>query len=108
MASNTVPSSNGPDTTFSHNRGDKLCWAYTRDKTLIRNLDKLLQQGAPGLSCLSADKSGAKEYVFPRSWLKIKPPRELTEEQRAELRERAIRNLTKHKSTTAPTTAQTE
>ena len=43
--------------------------------------------------CLLHEDEHAKKYRCPKSWVKVQMPRQLTEEQRQKLRERALKTL---------------
>ena len=77
------------ETIFSYNQAEENCHCYTCDQSLIRKLDKLCQKDSRVTEGKSGD--GYKEYNFPKKWLSVKLPRQLTEEKRAELRNRAMK-----------------
>lgn len=47
--------------------------------------------------CLVNSHEEFDEYIIPKSWIKIHPPRQYSEEQRQKLAERARENLAKKK-----------
>ena len=83
------------ETIFSYNQAEENCHCYTCDQSLIRKLDELCQKD----SRITEEKSGDgyKEYNFPKKWVKIRPPRVLTEEQKQVIRDRFAANRNKSK-----------
>ena len=63
--------------------------------TLMKQLDSLLDK----YSDIAVKSQGKeyKEYIFPKKWVKIRPPRILTEEQKQVIRDRFAANRNKSK-----------
>ena len=79
------------ETTINYNQDDKTATCYTCDMALIRRLDKLCDVSSE--IAVSKTDDYSKTYIFPKKWVKIKKPRELSDEKRAELAERARKNF---------------
>lgn len=71
------------ETIFNYNQEEKTASCYTCDAALIRKLDRLIEKGEA--ITVSREGDGWKEYLFPKSWLKVRPPRKLSDEQRENL-----------------------
>lgn len=74
------------ETIFNYNQEEKTASCYTHDPALIRKLDRLCEKDEAITVC--RDGEGWKEYTFPKSWLKVRPPRQLSDEQRQNLANR--------------------
>lgn len=74
------------ETIFNYNQEEKTASCFTCDPALIRKLDRLCEKDEA--ITVSREGDGCKEYTFPKSWLKVRPPRQLSDEQRQELAER--------------------
>lgn len=74
------------ETIFNYNQEEKTASCYTCDPALIRKLDRLIENGEA--ITVTRDGDGWREYKFPKSWLKVRPPRKLSDEQRQELANR--------------------
>ena len=74
------------ETIFNYNQEEKTASCYTHDSALIRKLDRLCLSNEAITVCREGE--GWKEYNFPKSWLKVRPPRQLSDEKRAELANR--------------------
>lgn len=79
------------ETIFAYNQEEKTATVYTCDKALIRRLDKLCLLNTEITATKTDDVS--KTYLFPKKWIKVKTPRKLSEENRAKLKENALKNL---------------
>ena len=79
------------ETTINYNQDDKTATCYTCDRALIRRLDKLCDVSSE--IAVSKTDDYSKTNIFPKKWVKIKKPRELSDEKRAELAERARKNF---------------
>lgn len=74
------------ETIFNYNQEEKTASCYTCDAALIHKLDRLIEKGEA--ITVSREGDGWKEYLFPKSWLKVRPPRKLSDEQRENLANR--------------------
>ena len=73
------------ETIFNFNEGEKEASIYTFNPALKRKLENLAQERPdeckPAGSWCPPD---AVEYLIPKSWIKIRPTRIMTDEQKAE------------------------
>lgn len=72
------------ETTIGWSDADSTATIYTYDKRLINRLGKL------GVE-IHRDENGAVFADIPKTWIKVNPPRQLSEEQKAVLTERMAR-----------------
>ena len=84
------------ETIINYNQEEDLCHCYTHDPRLMRKLDDFAQKS----SVITVVKKGEDfgEYTYPKKWVKVRFPRELSEEKRKLLSEQAKRNLGRGKS----------
>lgn len=75
------------ETIYNYNQEEPLASCYTVDKVLIRRLDELARKHKE-ITVLRADE-GIREYTFPKKWLKVRAPKELSDEQRESMAKRA-------------------
>ena len=75
------------ETIINFNEAATTASVYTHNKALIRKLDKLSHE-RPGDCHRQRTDSDGKSVVFtvPKSWVKVSPPRRLTEAQKEQLR----------------------
>ncbi len=72
------------ETIISYNEGEKAASVYTHSKALRRKLDKLAQERPDECRLTATFFDGqAVEYEIPKGWVKISPPRALSEAQRS-------------------------
>ena len=79
------------ETIFLFNEEEKTASVYTFNKSLQRKLQVLAKE-RPEECYLEQPQNaldGAVEYIIPKKWIKIRASRILSEEQKAELSERA-------------------
>ena len=78
------------ETIINFNEGEKNASIYTHNKVLRRKLQQLAEE-KPGECCLMATSHNgeAADFIIPKAWIKIKPPRVASEAQRAASREAA-------------------
>ena len=79
------------ETIYNYNQEEPLASCYTMDKALIRRMDALAQKHKEITVIKSSE--GLREYTFPKKWIKVKIPRQLSDEKRQELKNRALRNF---------------
>lgn len=79
------------ETVIRYDNANGMAVCYTYDKSLIRKLDAFCEKSTE----ISRTKSGEdfSEYTFPKTWLRVKMPRQLSDEQREILAERARKNF---------------
>lgn len=79
------------ETIINYNQEEKLASCYTMDPALIRKLDKMCDLSSEITVSKSTDN--CKTYTFPKKWLRVKMPRQLSEETREKLAKRARTNF---------------
>jgi hypothetical protein len=75
------------ETIINYNQEEKTCSCYTMDAALIRKLDKLCQVSKE--ITLATQTEDSKTYNFPKKWLKVRMPKQLTDEQREKMAQNA-------------------
>ena len=75
------------ETIYNYNQEEPLASCYTRDKSLIRRLDTLAEKHKE-ITVVRACE-GVREYTFPKKWIKVRAPKELSDEQREKMAKRA-------------------
>lgn len=79
------------ETTINYNQEELTAVVCTHDPALIRKLDKLSLSSSEIL--VIKEDENSKTYIFPKKWVKVKLPRQLSDEKRAEYAERARKNF---------------
>lgn len=74
------------ETVINYNNEEKLASIFTYDKTLMRKIDNKLSE-YPDIKVVRRGESWA-EYSLPKKWIKVGFPRQLSDEQRAEMANR--------------------
>ena len=77
------------ETIINYNQEEDTASVYTHSTALINRLEKLTDKGCVKIKY----GEGFAEYEVPKKWVKIRPPREMSEEQRAAASERAKSNF---------------
>lgn len=79
------------ETIINYNQGEDYASCYTFDPKLIRKLDKLCLNS----SAITVENQGDgwRAYKFPKKWVKVNFPRQLSEETKLKLAERARKNF---------------
>lgn len=80
------------ETIINFNESEKTASVYTFNSKLMRQLATLYQE-RPNEVILNRDEGDCVEYTIPKSWVKIRASRILTDEQRAAMGERMRQNL---------------
>lgn len=75
------------ETIYNYNQEEPLASCYTMDKALIRRLDALAQKHKE--ITIVREGEGVREYTFPKKWIKVRAPKELSDEQRENMAKRA-------------------
>lgn len=75
------------ETTVNFNMEEKEAVLYTRDKVVMRRMDKLVEE-FPGIYRVTAETDIDKTYRFPKKYALPKRPRVLSEEQRNAMKTR--------------------
>lgn len=74
------------ETIINYNNEEKTASIFTYDKSLIRKLDKRLNEITDMKLIRRGDDFA--EYSLPKKWIKVTFPRQYSDEQRAEMAER--------------------
>ncbi len=77
------------ETVICFNEAEKTAEVFTYRPSLIRQLDGLTEERPTEATRVKANKEGGVTYTIPKAWVKIRPKRILTEEQREAARMRA-------------------
>lgn len=80
----SVLSSEERETIINYNNADKTANCYSLNLTMRRRALELAEEYPDDIHIIML-KDDAVEFTFPKSWVKIRPPRKLTDEQREEL-----------------------
>lgn len=79
------------ETNINFCSADKDATIYTCSPVMIRRMDKLLEKFPQDVKLIAEDKY-SKTYTVPKGWvMKIRPPRQLSEEQKEKLRENMLK-----------------
>ena len=84
------------ETIIVFNEADDMATVDTCNRGWINKLDKLVASNPKIVEGRTDEHS--KRYLLPKSWIKVRAPREISEQERAVLRQRAIENLGKAKA----------
>ena len=83
------------ETIVNYNAGEQTTTVYTRDRTVMRKLDRLVA-GFPDTYKLTGQDEVSKTYSFPKSHVSYRKPRTVSTEQRERARQMMIvRNKSK-------------
>lgn len=80
------------ETNINYNREEAMAVIYTASSVDIRKLDKLFEQHSDEIQ-LREKTEASRTYLVPKKWIKIRPPRQLSEETLKKLKENASKNL---------------
>lgn len=80
---------------INYNNEEKVAQVYTCNESLQRKLDKLCE-GYSECKCINSDDY-SKTYIIPKKWVKIRPPKKLSEETKQQLSARA-KNMWKNRT----------
>jgi len=72
------------------NEGEPMAEVFTYRRSLIRQLDGLAEERPTEATRVKANAKGGVTYTIPKAWVKIKPKRILTEEQKEAAQARAL------------------
>lgn len=81
------------ETIINYNETDEPASVYTFNAALQRKLDKLALEYPEKVKCTGNTGKNCKEYLVPKEFVKVKPPRRISNNYRAKLAENARRNL---------------
>lgn len=85
------------ETNINYEREGETATIYTANPVDIRKLDKLYEERHKEMILKSSSVS-SRTYIVPKKWIKIRPNKILTEEQKEKLSENARRNFGKKES----------
>lgn len=77
------------ETVINFNAGEQNATVYTRDKTVMRKLDALVIE-FPEVYRLIGETDIDKTYSMPKSHISYRKPRNISEEQREQAREKML------------------
>lgn len=75
------------ETYINTTEADKTASIYSNSTHWIQRMKKLMEQYPDKVKLEYEDANGAS-FIFPKSWMKVRPPREVSEEQRLAAAER--------------------
>lgn len=82
------------ETVINYNEEEKTASVFTYNRSLQKKLDSIAAERPDECQVNSSVTEGAQRsssYTIPKSWVKIRPSRILTDAQKDELRERAAK-----------------
>lgn len=79
------------ETIINYNQEEKTATIYTCDRSLISKLNKLSKKDSTIIETNRDEYS--RTYILPKKYISVKIPRQLSEEQRQKLAERAKLNF---------------
>lgn len=77
------------ETIVNYNAGEEIVTLYTRDKAIMRKLDRLVSDFPNTYSLIGQDEV-SKTYSFPKSYVSYRKPRTVSAEQRERARLRMV------------------
>lgn len=78
------------ETVINFNRGEKIAYVATTDPIMIEKL-KEMQKKAPDKIKVLEDKPTFYKITCPKKWCKVRLPRLMTEEEKAQARDRLMK-----------------
>lgn len=75
------------ETIIIFNEEEKEARCYTCNKSLMNRLDDFCSKSSE-ITRVAEDEHG-QTYVMPKKWIKVRMPKEISEEERQKMRERA-------------------
>ena len=73
------------ETIINFNAGEQIATVYTRDRAVMRKLDRLVAE-FPDIYKLTGQTDIDKTYSMPKSYVSYRKPRKLSDEQREQAR----------------------
>ena len=70
------------ETIITYNEAEAVASVYTMNGALIRKLEGLVESRPGEARRVKTYPDGAQEYEVPKKWIRVQPPRVLTDEQR--------------------------
>ncbi len=77
------------ETVICFNEAEQTAEVFTYRRSLIRQLDGLAEERPTEATRVKANPEGGVTFTIPKTWIKIRPKRILTEEQKEKARMRA-------------------
>lgn len=71
------------ETIITYNEAEPVASVYTMNGALIRKLEGLVESRPGEARRVKTYPDGAQEYEVPKKWVRVQPPRVLTDEQKA-------------------------
>ena len=71
------------ETIITYNEAEPVASVYTMNGALIRKLESLTESRPGEARRVKNHPDGAQEYEVPKKWIRVQPPRVLTDEQKA-------------------------
>lgn len=71
------------ETIITYNEAEPVANVYTMNGALIRKLEGLTESRPGEARRVKNHPDGAQEYEVPKKWIRVQPPRVLTDEQKA-------------------------
>ncbi|MCM1235475.1 MAG: hypothetical protein NC489_35700 [Ruminococcus flavefaciens] len=78
------------ETVVNYNADEQNAIVYTREKAVMRKLDKLVAE-YPDIYKLIKQTNIDKTYSFPKSYVNYRKPRKLSDTQREQAREKMLK-----------------
>ncbi|VYT17496.1 Uncharacterised protein [uncultured Anaerotruncus sp.] len=75
------------ETVITFNEAEATARIYTYNKALCRKLNQLAQERPEDCTLKAARENGAVDYLIPKRWVRVRPPRVASEAQKAASRE---------------------
>lgn len=70
------------ETIITYNEAEPVASVYTMNGALIRKLEGLTESRPDEARRVKNHPDGAQEYEVPKKWIRVQPPRVLTDEQK--------------------------
>lgn len=70
------------ETIITYNEAEPVASVYTMNGALIRKLEGLVESRPGEARRVKNHPDGAQEYEVPKKWIRVQPPRVLTDEQK--------------------------
>lgn len=77
------------ETTITYNNLENCAVCITHDRKLINRLNKLIDNGNEEITVDFDENTRERSYSFPKTWIKVRPPKTISEEHRKFLSEHA-------------------
>ena len=82
------------------NEEEKTAHVYTHNKTLRRKLEKLARERPEDCRLIRLSRDGrAADYLIPKAWIKLTPPRSASEAQKKASRKAAEKTVSARRKT---------